>query len=112
MRRAGARELTPQTGEVLGWLRRHQTVELATILRSYWLEAPWSWALYRDEAAVPERYRATFRRLLDIEARVARGFYTSRTQRFDAATEPYFAQRDPNQTYAREVPACMFSSHP
>lgn len=104
----GAQRVKPQGGEVLGWMSRHATVELATILRSYWSEAPWYWAQYGDEASVPEHERKTFRRMRDIEARVARGFYTSRTEPFDAATEPHLEAKDPNETYAHEIPACMF----
>jgi hypothetical protein len=106
--RSGPRRVTPHAGEVFGWMSRHDSVELATILRSYWSECPWTWAGYGDEASVPTHMRGTFRRMRDVESRVARGFYRSRTESFDAATEPYLEKKDPLVTYLHEIPACMF----
>lgn len=98
----GAQRVKPETGEVLGWQSRHANVELATLLRGYWSEAASYWAQFNDEADVPEFQRKTYRRMRDIEARVASGFYTSRTEAFDATSDPYLETKDTN------VPACMF----
>jgi hypothetical protein len=108
---SGTQSIRPTTGEMLGWLSRHPTTDLATILASHWHECPWFWAQYDAPNELPAHQRATLERLKDIEARVASGFYVSRAHEFDLRDHAWRnleRDRPPGAVLAREIPPRMF----
>jgi hypothetical protein len=110
---SGAKRVRPVWGEMLSWLSRHSTTDLATILASYWHECPWFWAQYDDESQLTGDQRATFRRLRDIEARVAAGFYVSEKHPFDIRDDAWkhiSRDRDLAIPVKREIPPWMFAA--
>lgn len=93
---------------------RHLKCDLGTALMIYWVAEPTYWFVkYATRKEVPRKERPGFDFLLEIEDRVASGFYKSHRIKFDPGDldGDDRTQLQPGDKWKRRVPKAMYGPH-